>query len=108
MAKDESLHEAALRRVAEQQARVARQQKMVAALRAHGVGAYAASQRLQSMEDTLMAMRASLSRQIGRYINVAWGCRQSPGSDETGPRNPSPSRARTAQEPLRSGRLGHN
>ena len=62
MAKDESPREAALRRVAEQQARVARQQKMVAVLRASGLGAYAASDLLQSMEDTLMAMRTSLSR----------------------------------------------
>jgi hypothetical protein len=62
MAKDESLREAALRRVAEQQARVARQQKMVAALRTNGVGAYAAGQLLESMEDTLTGLRAIVSR----------------------------------------------
>jgi hypothetical protein len=62
MAKDESPREAALRRVAEQGARVARQKKAVATLKANGAGTYAAEQLLVTMEDTLASLRATLIR----------------------------------------------
>ena len=62
MAKDESPREAALRRVAEQEILVARQQKMVAALKANGVDTYAADRGLKTMEDTLTALREGLGR----------------------------------------------
>jgi hypothetical protein len=51
-----------LRRVAEQGARVARQKKTVATLKANGAGTYAAEQLLVTMEDTLTSLRATLIR----------------------------------------------
>jgi hypothetical protein len=62
MAKEDSPREAALRRIAEQETRVARQQKAVAALKTHGVSTFAANQLLRTMKETLTALREALSR----------------------------------------------
>ncbi len=62
MANEESPREAAVRRIAEQETRVARQQKAVTALEVHGVSTFAANRLLRTMEETLTALREGLRR----------------------------------------------
>jgi hypothetical protein len=60
LAEAESPREAALRRVAEQEARVARQKKLIATLKANGTDTFISERLLTTMEDALAALRASL------------------------------------------------
>jgi hypothetical protein len=61
MAKVESPRDAALRRVVHQEARIAKQKRLIANLKANGSGTGAAKQLLALMEDSLTALRTSLS-----------------------------------------------
>jgi hypothetical protein len=61
MKRSESPREAALRRIVEQEARIARQTELIANLTANGTGSAPAQRLLVTMEKTLKALRASLS-----------------------------------------------
>jgi hypothetical protein len=52
---------AALRRIAEQEARIARQKELIANLTANGTGSAPAQRLLAAMEDALKALRSSLN-----------------------------------------------
>ena len=56
----ESVRQAAQRRVAEQEARVAKQALVVVSLKANGASAYEAERLLKVMEESLVAFRTSL------------------------------------------------
>jgi hypothetical protein len=58
--KADSPRQAALRRIAEQQARIAKQRTLIAALKANGTSTRSANQSLGHMEVALSALRASL------------------------------------------------
>lgn len=58
----ETPRQAAERRIAEQEARVARQRDLLAILASNGAGTDTASRLLKTMEDTLTALRTSLSQ----------------------------------------------
>jgi hypothetical protein len=60
MAKAESPREAALRRIAEQEARLAKQKRLIATLKANGTDTFISERLLATMEDALTALRASL------------------------------------------------
>lgn len=60
MAMTESPREAALRRIAEQQARVVRQRTLIAALKANGSSTQSAMESLGHMQGTLASLRDSL------------------------------------------------
>ena len=60
MARIESLRQAALRRVAEQEARVAKQSLLVVRLKANGASTGEAERLLAIMEVSLIAFRTSL------------------------------------------------
>jgi uncharacterized coiled-coil protein SlyX len=60
MAKVETPREAASRRVAEQEARIARQKHLIANLDRDGIASGAAKRILATMQDSLTALRTSL------------------------------------------------
>jgi hypothetical protein len=60
MARIETPREAALRRIAEQQARVTKQKDLIAQLEANGGGTATVRQQLATMEDSLSALRLAL------------------------------------------------
>jgi hypothetical protein len=60
MGKVETLRGAALRRVAEQEARIARQKHLIANLDRIGLASGAAKRLLATMQDTLTTLRTSL------------------------------------------------
>jgi hypothetical protein len=60
MTTTESPREAALQRIAEQQARIEKQRTLIAALRANGSATRSAEQVLRQMEGALSALRDSL------------------------------------------------
>jgi hypothetical protein len=60
MGKVEATREAALRRVAEQEARIARQKHLIANLDRDGIASVAAKRVLATMQDTLTALRTSV------------------------------------------------
>ena len=61
MNKSEALRKAALLRIAEQEARIARQKDVIAHLNAIGASIVPAQHLLTVMEDTLKTLRTSLS-----------------------------------------------
>jgi hypothetical protein len=60
MVKIESPREAALRRIAEQEARLAKQKRLIATLKANRTDTFLSERLLATMEDALTALRASL------------------------------------------------
>ena len=60
MAVTESPRQATLRRIAEQQARIARQRTLIAALKANGSSTQSAMESLGHMQGTLSSLRDSL------------------------------------------------
>jgi hypothetical protein len=57
-----SAYQAALQRVGAQQARIAKQKELIANLASNGAGVATAEHVLVTMEDTLTALRTSLSQ----------------------------------------------